>query len=73
MLRAQGSGGRLELAGIHGTKHQMTEATSSGSIGFSFQGGFCRSVCIPVNLIGKHKKQLQQADAKLQSIERFKE
>ena len=32
---------------------------------------FNRSVCTPVTLLGKHKLQLQQAEAKLQPLECF--
>ena len=41
---------------------------SSLNKGTTFKGAFNRSVCTPVNLLGKHKLQLQLAEAKLQPL-----
>ena len=43
--------------------------SSSQNKGTTFKGAFNRSVCTPVNLLGKHK--LQQAEAKLPPLECF--
>ena len=42
---------------------------SSQNKGTTFNSELNRSVCTPVNLLGEHKLQLQQAEAKLQSLE----
>ena len=44
---------------------------SSQKKGTTFKCAFNRSVCTPINILGKHKLQLQQAEAKLQSLECF--
>ena len=44
---------------------------SSQNKGTTFKGALYRSVYTPVNLLGKRKLQLQQAEAKLQSLECF--
>ena len=35
----------------------------------TFKGAFNRSVCTTANILGKHKLQLQQVEAKLQPLE----
>ena len=42
---------------------------SSQNKGTTFKSAFNRSACTPVNLLGKHKLQLQQPEAKLQSLD----
>ena len=44
---------------------------SSQNKGTTFKDAFSRSVYTPFNLLGKHKLHLQQAEAKLQSLECF--
>ena len=69
--RAQGTGVTLNIAGIHGTMDLQTESVPLKIKGLHSKGAFNRSVCTPVNLLGKHKLQLQQAEAKLQPLECF--
>ena len=59
----------LKLAGIHGTKDPITEKVPSKNEEFAFQFATNRSVCIPVNLMGKQKTRLQQAEEKFQSLD----
>ena len=68
-LRAQGTDVTLNIAGIH---EGFGERKGSSQIkGTTFKGAFNRSVCTFVNLLGKHKLQLQQAEVKLQPLECF--
>ena len=65
-LRAQGTDVTLNIAGKHGTKDKKVSFQNKGT---TFKGAFNRSVCTPLNILGKHKLQLQQSEAKLQSLE----
>ena len=64
-LRSQGTDATLNIGCKYGTKDLKTEIVPLKIKGLHSN----RSVCTPVNILGKHKLQLQQAEAKLQSLE----
>ena len=68
-LRAQGTDVTLNIADKHGRKRSEDREGSSQNKGTTFKGAVNRSVCAPVKIFGEHKLQLQQAGAKLQSLE----
>ena len=67
-LRAGIQGEQREQSRHTGNKKYVDRKGSSHNKGNKFKGAFNRIVCAPVNLIGKHKLRLQQAEASLQSL-----
>ena len=68
-LRTQDTDVTHNIAGIYGTKRSEDRKVSSQNRGTTFKSAFNRSACTPVNILGEQKLQLQQAEAKLQSLE----
>ena len=68
-LRAQGTNVTLNIASIHRTKYLKTKNVPLKIKRLHSKGAFNRSVGTPINCFGKHKLQLQQAEAKPQSLE----
>ena len=68
-LRAQGTDVALKKSCYTGNKGSEERKGSSQNRGTTIKGASDRSVCTPVNLLWEHKLQLQQAEAKLHSLE----